>query len=124
MIIDMLIVLIGYNLLINLLNITTEERHLWHLRIKIYWKAILLGCSYLFYFWLMDVFLAGKTLGKTLLKIRVVSSEGLPLTWKTRLIRTVLKVIGILILPVAAVLFLWARSFTVQDQVLGTRAIR
>ena len=124
LIIDLIIVFIGYNLLINLLNLNTEERHLWHFRIRIYWRTIVLTSCYLAYFWCFDLLKVGATPGKMLSSIKVVSEDGHPLSLKTRLFRTVLKVTGVLLLPVAAVLFLWARSFTLQDQVLKTRTIR
>lgn len=124
LIIDLIIVFICYNLLINLLNLNPEERHLWHFRIRIYWRAILLTSCYLTYFWIFDLLNKGNTPGKTALTIRVISEDGQPLTRKNRLLRTVLKVIGILMLPLAAVLFIWAKSFTLQDQVLKTRTIR
>lgn len=124
LIIDLLVVFIGYNLLINLLNLNTEERHLWHFRIRIYWRTIVLTSCYLAYFWCFDLLKLGVTPGKLLSSIQVVSDDGRPLSLKTRLVRTMLKVIGILLLPVAAVLFLWARSFTLQDQILKTKTIR
>ncbi|MDX1784150.1 MAG: RDD family protein, partial [Aequorivita vladivostokensis] len=55
---------------------------------------------YLVYFILCDIFWNSMTIGKEVLKIKVISQDGAPLELKSRIYRTLLKTISIIFWPI------------------------
>lgn len=76
----------------------------------------------LIYFFLFDVFTEGRTLGKTILKIKVVNQNNSELSRKRRFIRSSLKVLSLIFWPITGVLFL-LNSWTLQDKVCNTKTV-
>ena len=75
---------------------------------------------YGFYFVIFDVINKGRTVGKLMLGILVVSKNGAALRIKKRLWRSLYKILSILILPVSVGLFLFKEGYSFQDYYMGT----
>jgi uncharacterized RDD family membrane protein YckC len=78
---------------------------------------------YLIYFFLFDLLNKGTTLGKLLTQIRIVSSNSKSLSVVDLMLRTVLKLISIIFLPIAAIIYLLSDSFTVHDALMKTQTM-
>jgi uncharacterized RDD family membrane protein YckC len=70
---------------------------------------------YVSYFLLFDLINNGVTLGKMIFKIEVVFLDKTELTKATHLKRSLLKILGIIILPIAVLLFFLNKFFTIHD---------
>jgi uncharacterized RDD family membrane protein YckC len=123
--IDLLLISVAYTVLYNLI----PEIHLSH---EWLWRDWSLGVSFgLFgimtavYFLVSDLLNKGESPGKDMLGLRTVSAkEGSQLGYQRSLGRTLLKLVSICILPLAAFLYLWkGRGFTLQDYLVKTRVI-
>ena len=78
---------------------------------------------YVFYFLLFDLINNGITLGKMIFKIEVVFIDKTELTKATHLKRSLLKILGIIILPIAMLLFFLNNFFTIHDHFCQTITI-
>ncbi len=90
-------------------------------------KDIVYGYSflfvfYLFYFLIFDITNNGDTLGKILTKITVVSKQKDKLNYN-KFLRTILKIISLVIFPVAAILF-FTNGTSIQDKITKTKTIK
>ena len=74
------------------------------------------------YFVGSDLLNKGESPGKDILGLRTVSlGDGAELSYERSLGRTLLKLLSIWMLPVAAFLYVWkSRGFTLQDFLVGT----
>lgn len=70
---------------------------------------------YVSYFLLFDLTNYGVTLGKMLFKIKVVFQDKTELPKSIRLKRSMLKIFGIIILPITVLLFFLNKYFTIHD---------
>ncbi|GER61060.1 hypothetical protein ULMA_31680 [Patiriisocius marinus] len=77
---------------------------------------------YLFYFLIFDFTNNGNTLGKILTKITVVSKQKNKLNYN-KFLRTILKIISLVIFPVAAILF-FTNGTSLQDKITKTKTIK
>ena len=72
------------------------------------------------YFVVFDLVNDGRTLGKLIVGIFVVSKDGTALRIKKRLGRSLYKMLSVLLLPVSIGLFLFKNYYTFQDYYMGT----
>jgi len=78
---------------------------------------------YVSYFLLFDLMNHGVTIGKILFKIRVVFQDKTELPKSIHLKRSMLKIVGIIIFPIAVLLFFLNKYFTVHDHFCRTITI-
>lgn len=78
---------------------------------------------YVIYFISMDVLVEGTTIGKVIFSLKVVDEEELPLNSKQLVVRSLLKVVSIIILPLALI-YLIFKGTTLHDVVLNTKTIK
>lgn len=74
------------------------------------------------YFFLFDVITEGRTLGKTILKIKVVNQNNTDLSRKRLFIRSSLKVLNLIFWPITGILF-FLNGWTLQDKVCNTKTV-
>jgi len=85
--------------------------------------GVFLG-GYLLYFFLFDLIFEGQTLGKLASSILVVgSSNNHILDFKKRFIRSLLKMLSILLLPLSILLFFSWGGFTIHEKVSDSKTI-
>ncbi|MEM9687200.1 MAG: RDD family protein [Bacteroidota bacterium] len=77
---------------------------------------------YLFYFIVFDLLKNGQTIGKQLLNLTVVAKDNKLPDLKKRVLRSLYKTLGIMVLPVSIILFL-TRNYTFQEYYSGTITI-
>ena len=77
---------------------------------------------YFVYFFIFDIVSNGETFGKMIFKIKVVLADTLNVTLKIRLLRSILKIVSIILLPIAALVFL-IKGNTMEDAVCKTITI-
>jgi uncharacterized RDD family membrane protein YckC len=77
---------------------------------------------YSVYFILCDIFWNSMTIGKEVLKIKVVLQDGAPLELKSRIYRTLLKTISILFWPISGLVFL-VNGYTLEDDFSKTKTV-
>ncbi len=76
------------------------------------------------YFIIFDLFNGGKSFGKLLFSINVVSKKNLEiLSLKSLLIRTFYKIIGIIFFPISFILFFIYGGFSIQDRYSNSKTI-
>ena len=75
------------------------------------------------YFVVFDMISNGQTTGKLISGILVVSKNGEVPSRRKRLLRSLHKMLGVLIFPVAVSLFLFG-DYTIQDHYVGTITVR
>jgi len=78
---------------------------------------------YILYFIIFDIIAGGQTSGKSILGIVVVSKNGEAISIRKRLLRSLYKMLGVLILPVAVLLFI-SDNYSIQDYHVGTATIQ
>jgi len=78
---------------------------------------------YVFYFLLFDLLNNGATFGKMIFKIKVVFYNNNELPKRIHLKRSLLRILSIIILPVAVLLFFLNSCFTIQDHFCQTKTI-
>lgn len=78
---------------------------------------------YLIYFFVFDFLNQGKTLGKILFRNQVIFPDNRKPSIINLMTRTVLKIVSILILPIAILLYLFNNRFTLQDHFTKTTVI-
>jgi uncharacterized RDD family membrane protein YckC len=86
-----------------------------------------IGTSFLFYmcyFMIFELLNNGSTLGKLLFGIKVVHEDETEISKRTGIKRSLLKVVSIMILPLAILLFLFSDYFTIQDHYSRTITVR
>ncbi len=119
--IDMFLIGIAYTLVLNLI----PEEHLtqdlvWNGR-SFGWSFDLYGILTAAYFVGSDLLNRGASPGKDILRLQTVRVDGTPLSYPQSLARSLLKLISIWMLPVAAFLYVWkGKAFTLQDYLLQT----
>lgn len=80
---------------------------------------------YLIYFIVFDLFLDGKSIGKLIWKIKIVSKENsMDFTISSHIRRTMLKLVSILILPISILMFLLNQGFTLHDYYTNATTIQ
>ncbi|MFZ9031211.1 MAG: RDD family protein [Robiginitalea sp.] len=124
-IIDMLLISVAYTGLMLLIPVEQMSQD-WILRGRSFeWSFDLFGFLTAFYFVGSDLLNKGESPGKDILHLRTVRrADGSVPGYGRSLARTLLKLISICILPVAAFLYLWqGRGFTLQDYLVKTRVI-
>lgn len=77
----------------------------------------------LFYFLLFDLLNQGKTIGKIFFKIKSVDKETNMFAFKQASIRTLLKMISIIILPISFILLL-NNSYSIHEHFSKTKTIK
>lgn len=85
------------------------------------------GASFLFYvcyFILFDLANEGNTIGKLLFKIKVISEDEAEITKGKRMVRSLLKLVSIIVLPIAILLFLFKDYFSMQEHYTNTITVR
>lgn len=79
---------------------------------------------YVMYFLIFDVANRGNTVGKIIFRIKVVTEDNSTPRCGIRMIRTILKIVSIIILPISILLFFLNDSFTIHDRYAKTLTIR
>lgn len=77
---------------------------------------------YLLYFFIFDLFNNSITIGKLVMKIKVILQNEDELTLKIKMYRTTLKTISILFLPISALVFLITGK-SLQDSYCSTKIV-
>lgn len=86
--------------------------------------TLLYGLILVLYFLGCDLFNKGDSFGKDIVGLRTLGPGGEPLCPRNRVARTSLKLIGIGMLPVTLLFFIWkGKGFTLQDHVLGSKVV-
>lgn len=119
--IDMLLIGIAYTVVLNLIPREQLTQDLvWNGR-SFGWSFDLYGTLTAAYFVGSDLLNRGASPGKDILRLQTVCLDGTPLSYPQSLARTLLKLISIWMLPVAAFLYVWkGKGFTLQDYLLQT----
>ncbi|MEL6811449.1 MAG: RDD family protein [Bacteroidota bacterium] len=78
---------------------------------------------YVCYFILFDLINNGATFGKQLTRIQVVDLEGFKLPKSKSLKRSLVKIISIVLLPIAILLFLFKSYYTLHDHYTQSKTI-
>jgi hypothetical protein len=120
--IDMFLIGIAYTVAVNLIP-QGQLSHDWILSGRpLGWSFDLFGFLTAVYFVGSDLINKGESPGKDILHLRTVGLEdGAELDYQRSLARTLLKLVSIWMLPVAAFLYVWkGREFTLQDFLIGT----
>jgi uncharacterized RDD family membrane protein YckC len=107
----------------NIFSLFDEKFSFDALGLTFYYKFSFSILFYVFYFVLFDLINNGVTLGKMIFKIKVVFLDETELPKVTRLKRSLLKVVGIVILPIAVLLFFLNNFFTIHDHFCQTITI-
>jgi uncharacterized RDD family membrane protein YckC len=118
----MFLIGIGYTAVLNLIpQGSLSHDWIWNGR-SFGWSFDLFGFLTALYFVGSDLLNQGESPGKDILRLKTVSAgDGAPLSYERSLARTLLKLISIWMLPVAAFLYVWkAREFTLQDFLIGS----
>lgn len=93
---------------------------LWGHEILVNWDLSVL--TYAAYFLAFDFINQANSPGKSIMKLRVIGSSGQRLQLKTRIGRTLLKLVSILVLPISAIVYL-ANGKTLHDNLLKSTVI-
>lgn len=120
--IDMFLIGIAYTVVLNLIP-QEQLNHDWIWNGRSFgWSLDLFGFLTAAYFVGSELLNKGESPGKDILHLRTVSLEdGRELDYQRSLARTLLKLISIWMLPVAAFLYVWkGREFTLQDFLIKT----
>jgi len=120
--IDMFLIGIAYTVVVNLIPQGQLSHDLvWNGR-SFEWSFDLFGFLTAAYFVGSDLLNKGESPGKDILQLKTIGLEdGAELGYQQSLARTLIKLISIWMLPVAAFLYLWkGREFTLQDFLLQT----
>ncbi|MEM9687418.1 MAG: RDD family protein [Bacteroidota bacterium] len=107
----------------NLFPVTTQTHEFDVSGIRFAFGISLAPIFYILYFIIFDIIVGGQTVGKSILGIVVVSKNGAALSMKKLLLRSLYKMLGVLLLPVAAFLFI-SDNYTLQDYCTDTDTIR
>ena len=89
--------------------------------------TLIFAFAFFLYFIVSEGAFQGYTMGKKLMKMRVLNVDGTPITWRTSILRNLLRVADMLpAIPLVGLimLFLNPRSQRVGDLVAGTIVIR
>lgn len=97
-----------------------KEMDFFGITVSYSWSFWFVFC--LIYFFLFDVITQGRTIGKTILKIKVVNQNNTELSRKRLFIRSSLKVLNLIFWPITGVLFL-LNSWTLQDKICNTKTV-
>lgn len=120
--IDMFLIGIAYTVVLNLIpQGQLSHDWIWNGR-SFEWSFDLFGFLTAAYFVGSDLLNKGESPGKDILQLRTIRLEdGAELDYQQSLARTLLKLISIWMLPVAAFLYIWkGRGFTLQDFLVQT----
>ena len=123
--IDMFLIGIGYTVAVNLIP-GAQLNHDWIWSGRPFgWSFDLFGFLTAVYFVGSDLINKGESPGKDILHLRTVGLEdGAGLDYQRSLARTLLKLVSIWMLPVAAFLYVWkGREFTLQDFLVQTTVL-
>ena len=121
LIIDLIIIGFIYNITINVLNLNVDLGHIKILNLDIIYGYSFIFIIYLVYFFVFDFVNKGITFGKNLTKIKVISNTEENLNYNIFL-RSSLKVLSLMIFPIAGFLFI-LNGYTIQDIVVRTETI-
>ncbi len=113
--IDVIIISILVTIMENMLSYIFETKNFELLGIRFHLRIGTSIFFYMCYFIIFDLLNNGSTLGKLLFGIKVVQEDETEISKKTSIKRTLLKVVSIMILPLAILLFLFSDYFTIQD---------
>lgn len=122
-ILDALIIGIFSTFAENIISLFTEKFSFNALGLTFYYTFSVSILFYVFYFLLFDQFNSGVTFGKMVFKIKVVFYNNNELPKRIHMKRSLLKILSIIILPVAVLLFFLNSCFTIQDHFCQTKII-
>ncbi|MEM9686114.1 MAG: RDD family protein, partial [Bacteroidota bacterium] len=104
----------------NFLPVTILTHHIAFSGMAFTMGVTLAPVFYGVYFIVFDLVNDGRTLGKLMLGILVVSKDGAALSPKKQLLRSLYKMLSVLLLPLSIGLFLFKDHYTFQDYYMGT----
>lgn len=121
--IDMFVAGLIYGVIENFLPQVFEpiEKDLFGIQVRLQLSLAVL--FYLLYFLVFDLLNQGVTVGKLVLKIKVVKGEDSRLTAAEHVVRTLLKMVSLIFLPIAALIFLFNKNYALHDRYTGTNTM-
>lgn len=84
-----------------------------------YWN-MLYYMGFFAYFLFFDFVKQGDTIGKAIVSITVVNCDNSPLSLKKRLFRSLIKILGLVFLPVTFLVFIFGNHYLLQDEFIKT----
>ncbi|MEM9687745.1 MAG: RDD family protein, partial [Bacteroidota bacterium] len=117
--IDMGIVSISIAIFENLFPITIQTHEFDVSGIRFAFGISLAPVFYILYFIIFDIIADGRTPGKSILGILVVSEFGKRLSTKKHLLRSFYKTVSVFVLPISIFLFIF-QKYTLQDYYTDT----
>jgi len=79
--------------------------------------------TYFLYFLMFDLFNEGISVGKMLLKLVVVDHLDNPLDTTKLIIRTILKLVSIIFLPIAILVYLFSDALSLHEKATQTKTV-
>jgi uncharacterized RDD family membrane protein YckC len=124
-VIDFFLISIVYSVLVNVFPDTLIS----HQEGGIEWSFTLVPDGFVLvslgYFIGCDVLNRGESLGKDIMGLQTQREDGGDLDLRRRVCRTLLKWAGLMVWPLAFLLYFWKeKDFTLQDYVVKTKVIR
>lgn len=119
LILDLIVIGIFTSILSNFIALSSELG-----TFNLFGQNFTYGLSFLFvaylaYFIIFDIFNKSISIGKMIMKINIIFNSNEEIGLKSRVYRSLLKVISILFIPISAIIFL-INGFTIQDYLCGT----
>lgn len=122
-IIDVMIIGLFTTFAENILSIFNEKISFDALGITFNYTFSFSVLFYVFYFLLFDFLNNGDTIGKMVFKVKVVFLDKTEVPKAIHLKRSLLKILGIVILPISVLLFFLNKHFTIHDRFYQTITI-
>ena len=122
--IDMGIISLMVSIFENLLPVTIQAHDFAIFGIRLTPGISLSPVFYILYFTIFDIVAGGRTTGKSIMGIVVVSEFGEKLSVKKLLLRSFYKTVSVFILPVSIFLFICREYYTLQEYFTDTDTIR
>lgn len=122
LIIDLIIIGFFVSFLSSFFDLNYSQGNLFFLNTNFIYGYSLMFIIYIIYFFIFDCLNNGVTFGKRILKIEVVQTDKVSLTLSKRLIRSILKVVSIIVFPITLLMFL-INGKTLHDNICKTESI-
>lgn len=120
--IDLIIIGFFVRLLSSLVDLNFSQGNLFLFDTNFTYGYSLVFIIYIIYFFVFDYINNGVTFGKRIFKIEVIQIDKTRLSLSKRLIRSILKVVSIIIFPITLLMFM-INGKTLHDNICKTKSI-